>query len=129
MPNKAKVETFTKKLKKDIRLLGKSIEHWLRMRADPHGGDVPTPAQCALCKTYFSGGSGRAGCDGCPIANDAGLPDCDGTPYSDASEIFFDLKEEDDYGSDEWRYHSNLMIDFLRRIKRNLQAQLRRKSS
>jgi len=104
------------KLRKDIKLATLCVEHWVRMRDDRQCGEVPEAHDCAFCQAYLCGIT----CTGCPIDEFTNGESCRDTPYDLAHGEFA-------YGDGcEWRHASTAMTNFLRRIKRNLQAKLRR---
>ena len=107
------------KLRKDIKLAKLCIEHWVRMEDDPDCGDRPTPNDCAFCREYLR----RGACPGCPI-HDHSQDCCGETPYFDALDAWDERFER----SWLWPPAAQAMIAFLRRIRKNLQAKLRRRT-
>lgn len=68
---------------KAVVALKKSIAHWERMAAGI-GKDTPTAYECACCVAFDD-----ADCDGCPISERTGEPDCNGTPFYEAQDAFW----------------------------------------
>lgn len=81
--------------KTTIRAIEKSIRHWERMRdnkrikmVDEDGYkclESPYSENCQLCRLFINRGHG---CEGCPIMDYTGFPDCNDSPYRDARDDY-----------------------------------------
>ena len=60
--------------KKTLKALKGSIEKWRKI-VHEDGEDFGTD-NCPLCDCFYS-----KGCNGCPVAEETGMPDCNDTPY------------------------------------------------
>jgi hypothetical protein len=67
--------------------LNRSIAHWDRHAKGKAGPDEGTRSDdCALCHIFVFGEN--RSCEGCPVAAETGLHDCDGSPWADADAEF-----------------------------------------
>ena len=114
-------------LKEQERLLGLSVEHWLRVEA---GKEEPEGDRCPLCQSY------KYCYGGCPVAENTKEPDCQGTPFRSAWVDWHRVAEASSLlGGEKWEpdeRESAAMraeTDYLRSVKRNVQAKIRREEA
>lgn len=72
-----------------------SITKW---RAIVAGAGVDRgPDNCPLCQRFRDVTNGKVTCDGCPVAERAGEPGCQGTPYDayESARLSGDLSDEE----------------------------------
>jgi len=117
--------TRNPKLDRDKRLLGESIEHWLRMRvAKPNDeSEGPYSDDCPLCLQYRRYTEYAIVCGGCPIAVASGNEDCKDTPYIAAYHAWRNRGPR--RGTPSWRSWaraSQKMIDYLKQLLAELEA-------
>jgi hypothetical protein len=95
--------------------LRESIAKWRFAASLPekfwyNGGIDGGPTTCALCRLYF-----RERCEGCPVKEETGYSNCDGTPYT----LMF-------YGRSNSRPLARKMLKLLRDLERKLSGSRRR---
>jgi len=105
------------KTETDLQLLDASISHWERMREDRECGEKPGMTHCPLCAVYHK--LTNRVCYGCPIAEYTGQGVCQGTPYNDAYEAFYDHCHI-------WQAAADRELAFLREVRDALAAKLER---
>ena len=110
-------------IRETLEALEDSIEHWTRMHKDPLGcDDTPTAMQCALCRRFIYGQQVTEHCEGCPIKDQTGAPDCLGTGYYEARPLLFQMRRLDRDSMElgdlpgEWERASGMMLDFLKSL-------------
>lgn len=70
-----------------------SIKHWEEnLAAGVHGANI-WGESCPLCNMTRSAPEGGVDCDKCPIAQDTGERDCEGTPWYTVLGAFLDKDE------------------------------------
>ena len=115
--------------RKNERLLGRCIPHWLRMRDDPNCKERPAPRFCHLCEEYVDRNPSGPRCRGCPIWAVTGVDSCFKTPYVAASNAYWDWLDarkacaKGDVGPAwpdekwrEWRRTATVELQFLRKV-------------
>ena len=91
-----------------LKALKQSIAHWKEMRDDP-ACSKPITSNCALCKLFFLR---ENRCDGCPVAEKAEQPNCNGTPYLKAYQAWNQLGKTE-ASLAKWRAEATKEIEFL----------------
>ena len=107
-----------------LTALDESIMHWIRMRdgnriitasGEP---EEPCAKDCALCELYFEV------CDDCPIYEKTGEPQCDATPFYEASDAFYRLNNTfNPSESVKFKKAAEEMIIFLVELKKELERE------
>lgn len=99
--------------KSTLIALKKSIKHWEdNVKAETVDQASISSWDCALCRAF-------EGCEGCPVMESTGDPQCDGTPYHFARIKFFDWRRGGDIKLEEWRRAAQKELDFLRSLLPN----------
>ncbi len=109
-----------------MKALDESIAHWERMRDNPLTcGEKPNAIHCSLCASFlYPVKLSSQECDGCPVYKKTGEKYCDNTPYTEARDAFFELKEcaeadDKELFSDlfnRWQRLAQKEIDFLQTL-------------
>jgi hypothetical protein len=110
-----KLESSKIKAKKDLALLGKSLNHWKRMaRLKFKPDETPYSESCDLCKEYRTKGSNP--CLGCPVFEFTRHALCRHTPVMPSIREY-ELNPKSKLSYSNFQYFAVLEIEFLKMLQ------------
>ena len=106
-----------------LRAIDDSIAHWKRLASGTaKPGEGIGAKDCELCEK-FRFPSHNPPCWGCPIANLTGLTMCDGSPYRDCRNDYYDHGKF----SKQFRASAETMLEFLTEVRNDFLATAKEK--
>ncbi len=100
--------------KTDKKLQKMCVSHWKRMLKLTVAqirwcDEVPNVSNCAFCDRY----AWEYFCVGCPVYEETGDTNCDGSPYQAAADLYFGIQGEDHAKIKTFRKAAQKEIEFL----------------